>query len=710
MAFEVAHYEKFPYELSDVPKKVRNACYRWQTNVKNQEILPNRSDPPTIKKLNEYRNLWRLRIGDDYRMIYSVNSNRQLVTMLMIGHRKKIYDRIDADEAGKPGVRITAYGPELLEKLPTADEVNAAKKTLASRVAEDASISTDKKLPVMLNSELLDRWGIPEEYHNLLENVYTEDDLLCIDDIPEGIIAKIMDLLWPPNAEEVVQKPVRVAMHPSEIEEAADGKRKLESFLLMLDEEQEEFVARFKGDSRPVGPWLLKGGPGSGKSTVTLYSIRSLLEGLTQLNLFEQDGPLNILYTTFTNSLVRVSEHLLDTLGLNKSKHKLEVRTVDSLAMKYQPEEYSKLTVCYGREDLENRVCNAIDICEEKTRRFSFSYEDKKFLLEEIDWVIVGQDLKSVEEYLDVDRSGRGRALGQQQRQHLWLLYEILHDLLRENGECLFSERLRAAAQSATPHYDYIFIDEAQDLKPVAIRFLMGLCQNRKNIFLTADINQSIWGYSFSWTKMASDLQVRGRARILRRNYRTTKEIWSAVLQVAPDSDSVDKETLSTEAVYLGARPILSHYSKLKQAEERLNAYLFEALRLERATPASAAVLCPTNKEAKNVYEMLDQKLKPKIMKSKEVDISWPGIKILTMHAAKGLEFPVVAVFSLEKGRLPWPARDGIDEEEHIAQQQRLLFVACSRAMRRLIVFAHQERPSPFVDYFSSDLWDFEEL
>jgi hypothetical protein len=57
---------------------------------------------------------------------------------------------------------------------------------------------------------------------------------------------------------------------PSVAESAATGERDLESFLLKLDPEQKAFVGRFDG-AQPQGPWLLKGGPGSGKSTVGIY-------------------------------------------------------------------------------------------------------------------------------------------------------------------------------------------------------------------------------------------------------------------------------------------------------------------------------------------------------------------------------------------------------------------------------------------------------
>ena len=95
-------------------------------------------------------------------------------------------------------------------------------------------------------------------------------------------------------------------------------------------------------------------------------------------------------------------------------------------------------------------------------------------------------------------------------------------------------------------------------------------------------------------------------------------------------------------------------------------------------------------------------------MKSSEVDLSHGGVKVLTMHAAKGLEFPVVAVVGVEGGAAAARLPKGIDPEEHIAGQKRLLFVACSRAMRHLIVFASRNDPSPFVNGLSDEHWEIE--
>jgi superfamily I DNA/RNA helicase len=229
-------------------------------------------------------------------------------------------------------------------------------------------------------------------------------------------------------------------------------------------------------------------------------------------------------------------------------------------------------------------------------------------------------------------------------------------------------------------------------------------------VFLTADTNQSIYGSGMSWSRIATDLRVQGRARILRRNYRTTTEIWDAVARLAPDGEGSDKDTLDVETVFRGPFPTLLRYSTNESIGDRLNSYLYDALRQERCAPSGAAVLCPTDTEMDQIVRLLNPQLKAKKMHSKDVNLKHPGVKVMTMHAAKGLQFPVVAVVGVVDGLMPRPVPVGINPEEYLSRQKRLLFVACSRAMRRLMVFASQSSPSPFLSDASDDYWDIEYL
>lgn len=701
--YEICHAQSFPLELGRAPKKVRNAYLK--VVVPTLQSVPDKADPPRIKRLNGYKALWRLRVSDDYRLVYHVDQENRIVTMLMLDHRAKVYERLGANESGEPGVRIIVHAEELLEREPTPEETGQASIIIASQPPDPAP-APDKPLPEPLNPEILTQWGVPEEYHYLFIQATTEGALLELGkSVPKDILERVLNAIWPPKIEEIIQQPVRSALEPAAVESAASGERSLESFLLKLDDEQKTFVDRFSG-GRPRGPWLLKGGPGSGKSTVALHCVQSLVRGAEE-QLPLDDKPLRILFTTFTNSLTNASRHLLEALSVNNSKHQVDIRTVDSLALSHLPKRWKALK-CEARQD--KYLVSALKECIEINPKFGFSNADINFLIREIDWVVVGQGLSSSEEYLQAERTGRGRALTQMQRQQVWQLFELFRKRMREAGQCLFSERLHEAARNVTPEYDYVFIDEAQDLRPIAIRFCIGLCRNPNSVFLTADTNQSIYSNGMSWTKVASDLRFQGRARILRRNYRTTTEIWQGVAQLAPSSDDADRDTLNADTIYRGPFPILARYTSAKKLRERLNTFLHESLRLERVAPGCAAVLCPTNTEMKKMVNLLDPRFNAKAMSSSEVDLSHPGVKVLTMHAAKGLQFPVVAVVGVEAGKLPLSPAHGVDAIEHDAQQRRLFFVACSRAMRRLIVLANRYRPSQYIAGLSDAHWEIEDL
>jgi DNA helicase-2/ATP-dependent DNA helicase PcrA len=60
------------------------------------------------------------------------------------------------------------------------------------------------------------------------------------------------------------------------------------------------------------------------------------------------------------------------------------------------------------------------------------------------------------------------------------------------------------------------------------------------------------------------------------------------------------------------------------------------------------------------------------------------AVTMITLHAAKGLEFPVVFIAGLEEG--VFPHSRALDDEKELEEERRLAYVGMTRAMKRLFL------------------------
>jgi DNA helicase-2/ATP-dependent DNA helicase PcrA len=87
-------------------------------------------------------------------------------------------------------------------------------------------------------------------------------------------------------------------------------------------------------------------------------------------------------------------------------------------------------------------------------------------------------------------------------------------------------------------------------------------------------------------------------------------------------------------------------------------------------------------------------------------------VLMMTMHSAKGLEFPVVTIAGLEEGLFPHSR--SADDEAELEEERRLCYVGITRAQRRLVLTSAARRrvfgeyqstdPSRFLDEIPSEL------
>ena len=99
-----------------------------------------------------------------------------------------------------------------------------------------------------------------------------------------------------------------------------------------------------------------------------------------------------------------------------------------------------------------------------------------------------------------------------------------------------------------------------------------------------------------------------------------------------------------------------------------------------------------------------------------DVDEQAPAVTLMTLHAAKGLEFPVVFLVGMEEGI--FPLSRAVMEEDELEEERRLAYVGITRAKKKLYLTnafsrmlygrIQRNQPSRFVEEINPDLLKFE--
>lgn len=249
--------------------------------------------------------------------------------------------------------------------------------------------------------------------------------------------------------------------------------------------------------------------------------------------------------------------------------------------------------------------------------------------------------------------------------------------------------------------YGAVLIDEGHDFSPQWLKLLTQMVDPATNsLLLLYDDAQSIYGKrrtaKFSFKSVG--IQSQGRTTILRVNYRNTNEILNCAFRFAEDvlqpedRDEDDIPLVKPEmAGRHGAVPKLLRADSVHGEAEEIGRELQSAH--DSGTPwKDMAVLFPAHfvgdevatvfQKAKIPYERLEKNSASRKYKAAE-----DSVKIMTMHASKGLEFPIVAISGL--GFMPY-------RPDQAADDARLLYVAMTRATESLVMTA--SRKSAFVE------------
>jgi superfamily I DNA/RNA helicase len=436
-----------------------------------------------------------------------------------------------------------------------------------------------------------------------------------------------------------------------------------------------------------AGSVMVTGGAGTGKTVTALHRAAHLAQ--------RYDDGLPVLMTTYSNPLTAELGRQLDQLIEDpEPRSRIEVLTTDQVAAR----------VLRGRLGHQPRVVRGPELTglAGVIRPGVFSGE---FLVNEWEQVLLAQDIRDLDGYLDARRSGRGERLPLLQRPAVWDAIQELRTLLRSRGQWSFleiaDEASRILRESGDPPYRHVIIDEAQDLHPAQWRLLRAAVPvGADDLFLVADPHQRIRQHRVSLKD--TGVKIAGRTRRLTVSYRTTQEIltWAVrVLGLAP-ADELDgwPDSLDGyESPMHGRRPIVRRFASWTEecdaAVTQVRNWLADGVE-----PGAIAVAARVNRKAEDVARRLEAAgIRTESTVAGETDV-----RVGTMHSLKGLEFQCVLVVAVQEGTVPHPRAvvpEEIDKPAHLESLQRercVLYVACTRARDRLYV-SYSGVPSPFL-------------
>lgn len=243
--------------------------------------------------------------------------------------------------------------------------------------------------------------------------------------------------------------------------------------------------------------------------------------------------------------------------------------------------------------------------------------------------------------------------------------------------------------------YGALMIDEGHDFEKEWLALVVQMIDPATDsLLLLYDDAQSIYKKSqLKFPLSAAGIQARGRTTILKLNYRNTREIlmfaydFAKDYLTAEDADEDHVPLIQPEvAGSQGPPPAFRQFA----SPEREAAYIARCVakwQKQGRALNSIAIIYSQHWQAEKLQHALKAAniptawLKQPAYK-KAYDPAKPQVTLLTRQSSKGLEFDTVVLSGLGALR---------DDEEHLAQETRLLYVGMTRARRQLLVTSSGE-------------------
>jgi len=413
------------------------------------------------------------------------------------------------------------------------------------------------------------------------------------------------------------------------------------------------------------------------------------------------------IFLTFNKTLAIAAKNLIEEL-IGDLPPYLEVTNIDSWIMRLLRSRDHQINIINNKEQREIylEVLKSVQL-------FKRSYVHDfpwTFFRDEIARVIKGNGLVKEEDYLAIPRYGRKTALKRKARSATWAVYESYQQKLKERNFIDWQDLSLVAYKelfksSLNEPYKFVIIDESQDLTSIQVRIAQRIMKGSKSsdssIFMVGDYAQTLYSRGFSWKQ--AGIQIQGRSFSLKRNFRNTRQIAETAAALNANNQNLKLSGEFVDPLFTnrqGPWPILLNCEDTESEMKAVAEQILDLVSDNQFRLSDFAILSPTVQLCNEVKNSLDQLKIPAVLKDDDrFDILEETVKVLTIHSAKGLEFPVVFILGLHNGTLPNTIKSIDDEESELALEREriLLYVGITRAAEMLYLVTSKENPSIFI-------------
>lgn len=699
---KVAIGDQFLDAFAKIPKKEQGKVHEFVIKFRSNPMSPGIH----LEKIKNVRdpNLRSVRIDQAYRGIVLQPPMGNLFVLLWVAHHDDAYSwaenkvyTINPDTGGLQVVSVA-------EAAPPKEEVEPGKPGLFDDIR-------DRELKKLGVPELL----LPsvralKDKDELLEQDYPEEVLYALYLLAEGEAYETV--LWEVDKERepehVDTEDFVTALEHGDsqsrffvVDDELDLQRMLaaplEKWRVFLHPTQRKLVR-----SRWKGPARILGGAGTGKTVVAIHRAKFLAEQVYT------DKDDRILFTTFTRNLAEDITSNLKTICSDETLKRIDVVNLDRWVSDFLRKNGYSHDIDYGART-DALWQDALNM-----KPLDLQLSDA-FFREEWNQVIQPQEVRDVRDYFSATRVGRGVRLTRKDRQKVWRVFEAYRAALNERGlkerdDALCDARMLLEQKGDVLPYRAVIVDEAQDMGDQAFKLIRQIAPkgpgHEGDVFIVGDAHQRIYRYKVTLSRCG--LNIRGRARKLRVNYRTTEENrrWAVNLLRGLRVDDLDGGTddhKAYRALMHGEIPEIRSCASFADEVKEIANHIND---LEnQGVPLSSICLVARTKTLVGQYRdaMKERGFQPyQIVRSQPEDTQEPGLRLATMHRVKGLEFEHVIIGSVNRGVIPadWALREATDATSRadLEQMERaLLYVAVTRAKKSVLLTTYGVI-SPFLE------------